>query len=136
MGSNPTPSASMPYSRSFAALRHKPQKPSIKPISVASCLWTRSPSFAIIRAVFVDRIVDSGNAHGAGDRPAHGAKGGEGKAARHVRRWGRALSAGHRDGAKNWVFRFMLNGRPRWMGMGPLHTIGLAEARKGRPSTA
>ena len=33
------------------------------------------------------------------------------------------------DGTKNWVFRFMLNGRPRWMGMGPLHTIGLAEAR-------
>jgi integrase len=34
------------------------------------------------------------------------------------------------DGAKNWVFRYMLNGRPRWMGMGPLHTINLAEARK------
>jgi hypothetical protein len=34
------------------------------------------------------------------------------------------------DGAKNWVFRFMLNGRARWMGMGPLHTISLAEARK------
>jgi integrase len=33
------------------------------------------------------------------------------------------------DGTKNWVFRFMLNGRPRWMGVGPLHTIGLAEAR-------
>ena len=34
------------------------------------------------------------------------------------------------DGTKNWVFRFMLNGRPRWMGMGPLHTVSLAEARK------
>jgi integrase len=34
------------------------------------------------------------------------------------------------DGAKNWVFRFMLNGRARWMGMGPLHTVTLAEARK------
>src|SRR6516165_2727162 len=33
------------------------------------------------------------------------------------------------DGAKNWVFRFMLNGRARWMGMGPLHTVSLAEAR-------
>jgi integrase len=33
------------------------------------------------------------------------------------------------DGTKNWVFRFMLNGRPRWMGMGALHTIRLAEAR-------
>ena len=34
------------------------------------------------------------------------------------------------DGARNWVFRFMLNGRPRWMGMGPLHTVSLSEARK------
>jgi len=34
------------------------------------------------------------------------------------------------DGAKNWVFRFMLHGRARWMGMGPLHTVNLAEARK------
>ena len=34
------------------------------------------------------------------------------------------------DGAKNWVFRFMLNGRARWMGMGPPHTVNLAEARK------
>jgi integrase len=33
------------------------------------------------------------------------------------------------SGTKNWVFRFMLNGQPRWMGVGPLHTIGLAEAR-------
>jgi integrase len=33
------------------------------------------------------------------------------------------------SGTKNWVFRFMLNGRPRWMGVGPLHIIGLAEAR-------
>ena len=33
------------------------------------------------------------------------------------------------SGTKNWVFRYMLNGRPRWMGVGPLHTIGLAEAR-------
>src|SRR5262245_43094131 len=34
------------------------------------------------------------------------------------------------DRAKNWVFRFMLNGRARWMGMGPLHTVSLLEARK------
>ena len=33
------------------------------------------------------------------------------------------------SGTKNWVFRFMLHGRPRWMGVGPVHTIGLAEAR-------
>src|SRR5438876_4314967 len=33
------------------------------------------------------------------------------------------------DGTENWVFRFMLSIRPRWMGMGALHTIRLAEAR-------
>ena len=32
-------------------------------------------------------------------------------------------------GAKSWSFRFMLNGRSREMGLGPVHTIGLAEAR-------
>jgi integrase len=32
-------------------------------------------------------------------------------------------------GTKNWVFRYMLNGKARWMGLGPLHTISLAEAR-------
>jgi integrase len=32
-------------------------------------------------------------------------------------------------GAKSWVFRFMLRGRARTMGLGPVHTIGLGEAR-------
>jgi integrase len=33
-------------------------------------------------------------------------------------------------GGKAWLFRYMLNGRAREMGLGPLHTIGLAEARE------
>jgi integrase len=33
-------------------------------------------------------------------------------------------------GARSWIFRFMLRGRAREMGLGPVHTIGLAEARK------
>jgi integrase len=33
-------------------------------------------------------------------------------------------------GAKSWIFRFMLDGRPREMGLGPVHAIPLAEARK------
>jgi hypothetical protein len=33
------------------------------------------------------------------------------------------------DGTKNWVYRYMLNGRPRWMGIGPLALYGLQEAR-------
>ena len=31
-------------------------------------------------------------------------------------------------GGKSWLFRFMLNGTAREMGLGPVHTIGLAEA--------
>ncbi len=37
------------------------------------------------------------------------------------------VSAG---GAKSWIFRFMLDGRAREMGLGPLHAISLAGARK------
>lgn len=32
--------------------------------------------------------------------------------------------------AKSWLFRFMRNGTARKMGLGPLHTVSLAEARK------
>src|ERR1700677_2301722 len=31
---------------------------------------------------------------------------------------------------KSWVFRYMIGGRARKMGLGPLHTVSLAEARK------
>ena len=33
-------------------------------------------------------------------------------------------------GGKSWVFRYMLNGKAREMGLGPLHTITLAQARQ------
>ena len=33
------------------------------------------------------------------------------------------------NGAKSWVFRFKEHGRLRVMGLGPIHTISLAEAR-------
>src|SRR5262249_19012780 len=33
-------------------------------------------------------------------------------------------------GSKSWVFRFKQDGKARDMGLGPLHTIGLAEARE------
>lgn len=32
--------------------------------------------------------------------------------------------------AKSWIFRFMLKGKARAMGLGPLHTVTLAEARQ------
>ncbi|RQM49334.1 site-specific integrase [Paraburkholderia bannensis] len=32
-------------------------------------------------------------------------------------------------GVKSWLFRYMRDGKPRAMGLGPLHTVGLAEAR-------
>lgn len=34
------------------------------------------------------------------------------------------------SGAKSWVFRFRQSGRLRDMGLGPLHTVSLAEARQ------
>src|SRR5437879_4322378 len=33
-------------------------------------------------------------------------------------------------GSKSWVFRFKRNGRERRMGLGPLHTLSLADARE------
>jgi hypothetical protein len=33
------------------------------------------------------------------------------------------------SGAKSWIYRFMLDNRPREMGLGALRTTGLAEAR-------
>jgi integrase len=34
------------------------------------------------------------------------------------------------SGVKSWLLRFERNGRERWMGLGPLHTIDLQEARE------
>lgn len=34
-----------------------------------------------------------------------------------------------RSGSRSWLFRYMRNGRAHEMGLGPLHTISLAEAR-------
>jgi len=35
-----------------------------------------------------------------------------------------------KTGAKSWLFRYMINGRAREKGLGPLHTVSLAEARE------
>lgn len=34
-----------------------------------------------------------------------------------------------RNGSRSWLFRFTFNGKSREMGLGPLHTVSLAEAR-------
>jgi len=34
-----------------------------------------------------------------------------------------------RSGTKSWIFRFAMSGREREMGLGPLHTVSLSEAR-------
>jgi integrase len=34
------------------------------------------------------------------------------------------------SGAKSWLLRFERNGRERWMGLGPLHTVSLKDARE------
>ena len=33
------------------------------------------------------------------------------------------------SGSKSWLFRFVLSGKERQMGLGPFHTVGLADAR-------
>jgi integrase len=35
-----------------------------------------------------------------------------------------------KTGSKSWIFRFAVDGRERYMGLGPLHTISLARARE------
>jgi integrase len=35
----------------------------------------------------------------------------------------------HDGGSKSWVLRYKINGRPRHLGLGPLHTVSLADAR-------
>jgi hypothetical protein len=35
-----------------------------------------------------------------------------------------------RSGTKSWIYRFMLAACAREMGLGPLHTVPLADARK------
>jgi integrase len=34
-----------------------------------------------------------------------------------------------RAGGKSWVFRYMIDGKARYLGLGPLHSVSLAEAR-------
>jgi len=34
------------------------------------------------------------------------------------------------SGAKSWLFRYMIAGKPYGMGLGPIHTVSLAEARQ------
>ena len=35
-----------------------------------------------------------------------------------------------RGGSKSWLFRYKVNGKDRWHGLGPVHTISLAQARE------
>ena len=34
------------------------------------------------------------------------------------------------SGVKSWILRYSRSGRERWLGLGPLHVVGLAEARQ------
>jgi hypothetical protein len=86
------------------------------------------PSFAIIRHATVDWIVDGGKmARTIGKLTA--LKVGKAKEPGMYGDGGGLYLRVTEDGTKNWVFRFMLNGRPRWMGFGPLSLYGLPEAR-------
>ena len=127
-GSNPSLSAStlvrgpsLPF-----AIHHK--SPYNWPATAIFLFWTGSPSFAIIRMIIVDQIADgdlmgreigrlTALKVGKIDRPGMHADGG----GLYLRVTG--------DRTKNWVYRYMLDGRPRWMGLGPLAIYGLQDAR-------
>ena len=137
MGSNPTPSArglirspSQSFAKTTKVLYHRHNR-------AIFSLYT----FAVIRhnpavdcglncrsSVRFSEKSD-GIGDGTGNRAADGAEGREGKEARHVCRRRRALSAGHAGRRQNWVLRYMLDRKPRWMGLGPLALYGLQEAR-------
>jgi hypothetical protein len=44
---------------------------------------------------------------------------------------GRGLYLQVKNGGRSWLFRFMLNGKERWMGLGPYPDVSLADARRG-----
>jgi integrase len=35
-----------------------------------------------------------------------------------------------REGSKSWSFRYMIAGKPRYLGLGPVHSVSLSEARR------
>jgi integrase len=92
----------------------------------APVVFTRPLLFAIIRPLIVDRFEDY-VARAIGRLTA--LKVDKTKAPGMYADGGGLYLRVTQEGTKNWVFRFMLNGRPRWMGIGPLHTISLADAR-------
>src|ERR1700680_2372268 len=92
-------------------------------------LFTPSPPFVIIRIALVDWIVDRRRPQVAPTGRLTALKVAKGKRPGMYGDGGGLYLRVTREGAKNWVFRFMLTGRPRWMGLGPLTDYGLAEAR-------
>lgn len=44
---------------------------------------------------------------------------------------GRGIYLQVKNGGRSWLFRFMLNGKERWMGLGPYPDVSLADARRG-----
>src|SRR6266404_2822947 len=43
---------------------------------------------------------------------------------------GRGLYLQVKNGGRSWLFRFMIDGKGHWMGLGPYPDVSLAEARK------
>ena len=135
VGSNPTPSASrLIRSRSLpSATSHKTLK-KLAQLSV-SLLFTRSPSSAIIRLEIVGMIVDSRKIERKGGTMARAIGRLTALKIEKAKEPGMYADGGGLylrvtpEGARNWVLRYMLDRRPRWMGLGPLKLYSLAEAR-------
>src|SRR5215204_2728741 len=71
-----------------------------------------------------------GMTDGAIDCTAEGSHGGAGQKAGDVCRWWRPLFAVTNAAARSWVFRYAVDGRERYMGLGSANTLNLAEARE------
>jgi hypothetical protein len=69
-------------------------------------------------------------AHGSGDRETPAGDDGEAKQRGLYSDGGGLYLRVATGGRKNWTFRFMRDGRARAMRLGPVHTLGLAEARE------
>ena len=146
-------------SPTFVTIRHRRLTCENFTIVCKSCVHCHSPRAAGIRVPFVGYFVDLGGhfsrrtrvrrthirsqaapIEGFADKrqldddakysKAECAGGDACKQARPLCRWWWTYLRVGRGGAKNWTFRFMLNGRAREMGFGSLTKVGLADARK------
>jgi integrase len=129
VGSNPTPSANGLIRHPSSLFADIPSKPDLPRITAGFFVFTLSLSFAIIRELIVDQFAAPESNMARNIHRLSAIKVDKVKQAGMYGDGGGLYLRVTPAGTKNWVFRFMLNGRPRWMGLGPLSLYSLSEAR-------